>query len=150
MRADRSNERPISKDRVQPRTEIPSMTPGDWIIRTGNGEMLVRIAGDSTLALQERPFDCIRITGIRPGGEIEAMGLRNGDLLLAVDSQRFEDVNELSRQASASYSNERTTWTIKREGISHPVSLPGIRIGELRRATGAERESLRFEWAVDH
>jgi membrane-associated protease RseP (regulator of RpoE activity) len=110
--------------------------------------MRISFNGDTTVALLTKPFDCLKLQGIRDNGPLAAMGLRLGDLLVAVDAQDWNVVAELRAQASASYKQESTTWTISRGGALVDVQLNGWQVAQAISSTSENRDTLYFTNAM--
>jgi hypothetical protein len=127
---------------VQERTVFEGLTAGEWIISASGGEMRVQITRDTEIALDIKPHDCLRISGLRDGGVIEGLGLRNGDLLIRVDQQEYEKIHELRNHAQQSYSKESTIWLVVRNGTELSVPLNGKTILDAQK--GEDRETIRF------
>lgn len=147
QRSDGQSSRHIYGNGILSRTVIEGITPGEWVISTNDGEMRTRVNGDTEVQLQVLPFDCLRLSNVKQGGRIEQLGLRTGDLILAVDGQDFENLTILRSQIQGSYARESTTWTISRNGARMNISFNGKRIAEAQTLSGAEREYLGMSGA---
>ncbi len=145
-RADGTATRTLYGGGVQERTVFEGLTAGEWIVSAGGGEMRVQITRDTEVALELKPHDCLRIYGLREGGAIERLGLRNGDLLIRVDQQEFEKIHDLRNQAQQSYSKDSTVWAVIRNGTELNVPLNGKAILDAQK--GEDRETIRFSNAT--
>jgi S1-C subfamily serine protease len=70
------------------------------------------------------------------------MGLRTGDLLIAVDGQEWDTLWKLRRQAEASHGLERTVWTVLRDGTRVELPLNGTHIADAISPQNKARDSL--------
>lgn len=122
------------------RMTYPGITAGEWIFASDNGEMRIVVSGDTEVTLAVKAFDCLSISGIKPGKQIEAMGLRNGDLLVAVDGERPETAELLQVKVQAAMDKEASVWTVIRGGVEQTVTVNGKELFRLMRLTGDERE----------
>jgi hypothetical protein len=146
--SDGKSSRSVAGNDIRQRTVIDGLTAGDWVIVTDTGEMPVRITGETQVVLAERPFDCLRISGLKPGGRLEALGLRNGDLLIGVDGEPFASLSTLRTQASFSYTKDNTTWSVIRNGATLSITFAGRQVAEIAAMTGTDREYIELSNAV--
>lgn len=116
------------------------VTAGEWSFTSDHGEMRVVVSGDAEVTLAIKPFDCLAISGIKAGGRVEAMGLRNGDLLVAVDGERAESTDLLEVKVQGAKDKEASVWTVIRAGAELNVTVNGKEMFRLMRLTGDERE----------
>jgi hypothetical protein len=145
--AEGQGNRTISGDRLTERTEIVGLVAGEWVLRTRQGEMTIRINGDTEATLAVRPYNCLRL-GIKAGGGIEALGLRDGDLLIGVDGQEFESLEILLAQLRGTYGKDVTTWTVLRDGVPTNVMFSGKALLRLDTAQGDQHERLSAQPAL--
>jgi S1-C subfamily serine protease len=109
----------------------------------------VNVAADTEVTLNLTKFDCLFLTEIKVGGKIEALGLRDGDRLIRVDGQQWENLRIFEAQVEGSLGRDETTWTVIRNGAELDVKFRGtdlMKIMEKRRDEGGER--LRMEPAL--
>lgn len=104
---------------------------GDYILRTESGEMEVRVPGADVVELDVRPYDCMVISKIKEGGEIESLGLRNGGKVIEVDGETCEDIETFYGHLRLSLSKEDTTWTVIRNNVRTEVSFNGNKLMEM-------------------
>lgn len=143
-REDGLQRRSIFGENIAQRTVIEGLTPGAWILRTRDGQMRVQVNGDTEVALTLRKFDCLILAGIKPGGKIEGMGLQNGDKVIKVDNQEWDDIELFMLQIRTSATKEATTWTLIRAGAQAEVQINGKELFRLanERESGAESETF--------
>jgi hypothetical protein len=118
------------------------ITAGEWIVETRTGSMRLQVSGDTEITLAVQPFDCLKLSGIKAGGAIETMGLRNGDLLIAVDSEGADTTELLQLKVQGSYAKESSTWTVIRNGAQQNVVVNGKELLRLMSLNGDERERV--------
>ncbi len=137
----------LQANRISERTVVEFLTPGEWIVNTSDGQMRVQVSGDREVRLDLLRFNCFRLT-VTENGRIHELGLRNGDLLIAVDGQEFETTDDLHKQAQFSYTQESTTWTVLRNGAAVPVTFNGRQAQKIMNDHSTEREYIRMSPAV--
>jgi C-terminal processing protease CtpA/Prc len=99
--------------------------------------MRVNLARDIEVNLELRKYDCIVLGGIKSGGKVEAMGLRDGDKLTRIDGQDSGGGRAAMSAAILSLSKDSTTWTVLRAGAQVDVTFNGK---ELRKVLESGRE----------
>jgi hypothetical protein len=112
-------------DNIKERTVFEGLAAGEWVVGTRDGEMPVTLSGDREVTLAIRKFDCLRLGGIKSGGKIEALGLRDGDKLIRVDGTEIEGTESTQVVMMSSLAKESTTWTVLRGGRSVDVTFNG-------------------------
>lgn len=67
----------------------------------------------------------LRVLSVREGGPAQGAGLREGDLVVAVDGAPITNLDELDRQLAGSTAGMKITIKVEREGKTHslPVTL---------------------------
>jgi hypothetical protein len=137
----------LRSDRITERTVVEFLTPGEWILRTPDGEMRLQLSGDREVRLDVRRFNCFRLI-LKEDGRLHDLGLRNGDLLIAVDGQEYRTTGDLSKQAQFSYTLETTTWTVLRNGVQQSVTFNGREAQKIMEDRSGEREHISMSPAV--
>jgi hypothetical protein len=130
-----------SKD-ASGRFVVDFLPPGEWVVASIDHAMRVAISGDTEIRFEPRAFDCLELRGPRDGGPLYTMGLRTGDLLIAVDGQEWDTLWKLRRQAEASHGLERTVWTVLRDGTRVELPLNGTHIADAISPQNKARDSL--------
>lgn len=136
--------RRYAQGEIKGRMVYAGITQGEWTVETRSGSMRVQVSGDTEITLAVQPFDCLRLSDIKAGGAIETMGLRNGDLLIAVDGEGAETTELLQLKVQGSYAKESSTWTVIRNGGQQNVVVNGKEMLRLMGLRGEERERLNM------
>jgi hypothetical protein len=106
--------------------------------------MEVVVSSDTTVKFEPRAYDCFDLT-VPPGGDIEALGLADGDKLIKVDGTEVA-MNEAGQAVLlASLAKESTTWTVLRGGIETDVTFNGKTMAEIMSRRGEKRERFEIE-----
>jgi hypothetical protein len=129
-------------DEIRQRTVVRCLTAGEWVIDTREGEMRVRIDGDTEVALTAKPYNAVRIIGLVPGGKVEGMGLRSGDLVVVVDEEELEGSDRIELLLRASMLKESTTWVVLRNGVRTDVTFNGKELMAILEKRGPDREHI--------
>src|SRR5690606_14860471 len=132
---------------IKKRTEIRGMPAGEWLIDTREGEMRVRVSGDTEVRLEAKQYNAIRVRGLVPGGKVEGLGLRSNDLVVAVDGEQLTGTG-LQWLLQASFTKDSTTWTVVRNGARIDVTFSGKALLAILENRGPDREHFDMRPAV--
>jgi hypothetical protein len=120
---------------------IPFLPVGTYLIKSSVGQMTVTLPAQSEVVFRPRPWDCLKLT-IRPeGGAIEALGLKDGDLLIEVDGKEVGP-DRKSIELQASFTRQSTTWVVMRDGIRTDITFDGTALYAI--ITNREGESYEY------
>ncbi len=106
------------------RVVIRNITPGEWTLRTAEGETTVFIQGDTEITVQVWPYNCLQLA-VPDDSPLKQSELRDGDLLMRVNNHPAESVEALIQQVRDSANSESATWTVVREGAILSLVIPG-------------------------
>ena len=143
-RADGSQRRHLMRMQITERMVIDGLAAGDWIITSRDEGMKVNLNRDLEVTYAPKSMDCAVLDIVKPGGKIEALGLRQGDKVLVVDGESAQSARDIMRQMGACYQREATTWTIQRAGQTFNVTFSGTALGKAVTAESDERENFSF------
>ena len=110
---------------------FPDLAPGRYRLVTEAGDMWLDVPASSTVAFRAAPFNAYHIE-IRGKGYLHEMGLRTGDLVVAIDGAEFKDRLAMDAALAMAKTRETTTFTIQRDGQRFDLS------GDARRFEGDE------------
>ncbi len=134
-------------EEIKKRTELRGMPAGEWLIDTQEGEMRLRVSGDTEVRLEAKEYNAIRVIGLVPGGKVEGMGLRSNDIVVAVDGEPLTG-RGLHFLLQASFTKDNTTWTVVRNGAKIDVTFNGKELLAILEKRGEDREHIDMRPAV--
>jgi hypothetical protein len=134
--------------RLKERIEVYPVAEGDWTIHTGVGRSRLRVVSDMEHRLEVQLFDCIALGGIKPGGKLEAMGLRNEDRVVQIDGLGLGDAAALMKLFDEAMLKEQSAWIIVRQGAQIAVNVSGIEVSKLKLLDEPARETLSARKAM--
>jgi S1-C subfamily serine protease len=111
--------------------------------------MKINLNADLEVTFAPKAFDCVVLAGLKAGGKIEALGLRNGDKVIRVDGEDGATGADIQRMVGESYNKETTTWTVQRGGATLNVTFNGQELSKaMRGGSGAERENFGMRQSI--
>jgi hypothetical protein len=122
------------------RQRVGAFPPGRYQIRGGNEGIRFELAQDLEVRLEMKPFTALRLYRIGEEGDAYDLGLRENDLLIAVDGEDPENPVELRQLVQRSFHRETTVWRVIRGGAYVDVRLSGEEVGAVRLAGGLTME----------
>ncbi|MCZ7608100.1 MAG: PDZ domain-containing protein [Planctomycetota bacterium] len=124
--------------------ELPE---GEYRLETGAGTLALELSADKEVDFAPRVYDCLVISGIKPGGLIEGLGLCNGDKLIAVDGNPCEDLKLFRAHLDVSKGKDSTTWTVLRNGVPIDVTFSGKQLTEILKNRSENSEDIDLDRA---
>lgn len=126
------------------RATVEHLAPGNYRLAGDIGEMQFTVPTSGEIRFDPPRYDAMLLKNIKPGGQIEALGLRNNDLLIAIDGQPI--MAALSAGASLyNYAQEKpnATWTIQRGGATLELAIDGAALQRIwREGEDGEKERI--------
>ena len=119
---------------------LEHIAAGDYTLESDVGRADIRVQGNQEFLFEPPRFDAFKLSRLPEGGRLCEMGLRNGDLLVAIDGAEIGWGAAADAAYEASLVKTRTTWTLSREGAQIELVIDGTEIMRLYRAT--EREYI--------
>jgi hypothetical protein len=107
-------------------------TAGQYVIRSHNGRVRFTVAGDMEVKLEFELYSALVLSRVGDEGHAYDLGLRDGDLVIAVDGNDPRDAQKLRELVRESVRLESTTWTVIRDDAYVNVTMSGVEIGVLR------------------
>jgi hypothetical protein len=116
--------------------DVGLLLPGHYQIVTGNAGMRVNLTGDMTVTVALETFCALQLARIEPGDRAHDMGLRDGDMLVAVNGNDPEDAQKLRELIRETAMNEASRWTVIRNGVYVDVVINGPAMATIRAEHG--------------
>jgi S1-C subfamily serine protease len=107
--------------------------------------MRVQVPVNGEISFAPRAFDCLLISAIKPGGKVEALGLRTGDKLIAVDGFAYDSYKTFQARVDLSMAADNTTWTVMRDQVEIEVTFSGKAVAEALNNKRQTREDIDFD-----
>lgn len=105
------------------------LAPGRYRLVGRTGDMWVDVPAPMPVAFAPSPFNAYFLQ-VLDQGYLRDLGLRTGDLVVAVDGFEFKDRFTMDVALLASKARESSTFTILREGQRFDVTAEGRRVEE--------------------
>ncbi|MCG3182008.1 MAG: hypothetical protein ICCCNLDF_00047 [Planctomycetes bacterium] len=122
--------------------ELPG---GEYRLETSAGTMALDLSADKEVDFAPRVYDCLVISGIKPRGLIEGLGLCNGDKLIAVDGNPCEDLKLFRAHLDVSMGKDSTSWTVLRNGVPTEVAFSGKQLTEILKNRSENKEDFDLD-----
>ncbi|MCB9895939.1 MAG: hypothetical protein H6839_16005 [Planctomycetes bacterium] len=136
---------PDDKEVTGSTVEFKALVAGEYTLESADGRMTVTVPSAGVVEFAPRKFDCVLLLGIKTGGAIEALGLREGDKLIEIDGAAFTDMQVFGAQVQLSLTKQSTTWKVLRGGVPTEVTFDGTALMKVMETRGEDRERLKFE-----
>jgi hypothetical protein len=111
------------------KTTYRNLTAGRYRLVGRAGEMFVDVNGDATVAFVPRPFNAFHFE-VSEKGYVHDLGLKTGDLVIAIDGVEFTERASMDAALEASKSRETSKFTVLRGGQRFDVVADGKRLEE--------------------
>jgi hypothetical protein len=99
--------------------EVTSMGPGE------QGIMRVHVPASGTVRFQAMPVNALAVKIEKPDGKLAQAGLRDGDLIVAVDGTEFSTMAELQAAVLPAFSRKEVTFAVLRGRDRLEVKVDG-------------------------
>ncbi|MCZ7608102.1 MAG: hypothetical protein M5U25_18995 [Planctomycetota bacterium] len=120
---------------------IPFLPAGTYLLKSSVGQMKVTLPTSSEVVFRPRPWDCLKLEIQPEGGVIEALGVKDGDLLIEIDGKAVGGERE-SLELQASFTRQSTTWVVMRNGVRTDVTFDGTALYAIM--TNRDRDSREY------
>lgn len=120
---------------------VEGLPAGKWkLVDRLNGEMEFEVPAVGDVEVVLRPYDALVITACDEDGEVYRQGLRQGDIIVAIDGVPFTGALEAGRRFAEAAEQTNPRLTVIRDGIEQKVTLtdpkPAVRDRTLRKEFG--------------
>jgi hypothetical protein len=121
------------------RATITHLAPGMYRLQSPEGEMEFRVPAGGEVVFEPRQYNAMLLNNIQPGGRLEALGLRDGDLLIAIDGQEITGGAAGMTLFNGALIKSQTTWTLIRNGVQMQVTFDGTELQRIANESDADK-----------
>ena len=108
------------------RASFPALAAGRYQILSwgpAGGQMEVTLPGPAEVVFKPGRLDALRVTITDPTGTIGKAGFQNGDLVVAIDGSRFDNLAKLQMLMAIAMNREKATFTVLRGGREFDLTV---------------------------
>jgi hypothetical protein len=121
------------------RATVAQLAPGTYRLVGDIGESSVSVPTSGEIVFDPPRYNAVLLYNIRPGGQIEALGLRNNDLLIAIDGEEVMEALSTISLYNKVQDKTQTTWAILRNGAQLEVTFDGTALQRIWRESDADK-----------